>query len=331
MIEENKIKEYIKSLNPEIFGISKINSIELEKLPKGNWNYNFVVSINNKKFVFKIYSPDKEGFFTNSGKVEYKTLNYIQELNIAPRPVVFDNTRSFFNNDILVYEFIEGQRLSIFNKEIIKKIASSLAKLHCLNFNKINFLNKESEDPEILLESSIKSYEEYNQREDAIKEYVIFLERIIKKLKKRKVIEIPHPYTIIHTDLVGGNLIINKENDLKLIDWQAPKISDPAFDIWIITNQLYNLWDLEKPMQEDEKKYFLEEYLRFREDRTLLERIKIKEPLWLLAVLLYCLTRYTDFISGKIDIAEGREENFERYKRTLDLGIKILNESLEMQ
>lgn len=330
MIDPNKIKEYIKTLDPNTFGISQINNIELKELPKGNWNFNYVVKINDKKFVFKIYSPNREGFFTNSGEIEYKSLNAVKELNIAPRPILFDDTKAFFNYDVLVYEFVEGKRLSKFNDKIINKIASILAKLHSLNTNEINFLNKEQETSDGLLKSSIDAFKKYKERKDTIKEHIHLFEKIIQKLEKKKIVEIAHPLAVIHTDLVPGNFIVNKANNVFLIDWQCSKISDPAFDVWAVTNKTFNLWDLGIFMSEKQKRMLQEQYLKLKKDETILERIKIKEPLWLLVLSLYCLTRYTDFISGDIEIAKGRKENFERYRRALELGIEKLNEFLEV-
>lgn len=144
-------------------------------------------------------------------------------------------------------------------------------------------------------------------------------------LKKEFIIEkIKHPFALVHGDPVAGNFIINKSK-IYLIDWQSVKISDPAFEIWALTNNLFIRWDTNKNIGTIKKIYFLREYLKLRRDLSLIERIKIKESYWLLLIALYSVVRYIDFKRGKLSfISKSRKENFERYRKAYALAIKQL-------
>ena len=54
MIPKTSVKKIITQLDPNIFSVNKIKTISIESLPPGNWNFNYVVSINGLKYVIKI-------------------------------------------------------------------------------------------------------------------------------------------------------------------------------------------------------------------------------------------------------------------------------------
>src|SRR3989344_7255506 len=100
----SKIKEFIGN-NKRIFGDGEIL---IEKLPWGAWNFNYKVEVNRRKYVFKIYSKLKNyGYFSNDGEMEFKSLKFVENLNIAPKAIIFDDSKEIFENDVLVYEYIE--------------------------------------------------------------------------------------------------------------------------------------------------------------------------------------------------------------------------------
>lgn len=154
-------------------------------------------------------------------------------------------------------------------------------------------------------------------------------EELIEKAKKHavNVKGFSYPKSLVHTDPVPSNFILGEK--ISLIDWQRPIISYPAFDVWAFLSKPYNLWDLSETLTNEQKELFLKKYLELRYDPTLVERIKQKEPLYLLQLGLYCLIRYSDYKSGKIaeDVLKGRGANFERYGRTKEV---ILNRLMEI-
>ena len=99
--------------------------------------------------------------------------------------------------------------------------------------------------------------------------------------------------------------------------------------MWAFTNKAFNLWDLKVFMNEKQKKIFFEEYLKFRKDETLLERIKSKKNLWILILTIHSLIQYQDFLAGKVDkILMDRKDKFIQYKKAFERGLAELKEEL---
>ncbi|MBD3313404.1 phosphotransferase, partial [Candidatus Woesearchaeota archaeon] len=135
---------------------------------------------------------------------------------------------------------------------------------------------------------------------------------------------------LVHGDAFPSNLVVNKK--VKIIDWQNPTIRDPAYDLWNFMSKAANLWDLNNVISEDQKEIFLRTYLEHRKDTKIRERIKIKEPLYLLQLALYSFGRYNDYKTEKIpkEVTKGRENNFKKYKKNSSDCIKELEQLLNL-
>ncbi|MBD3312932.1 phosphotransferase, partial [Candidatus Woesearchaeota archaeon] len=153
MIPKADVKKLILQLDPNVFNIKEIKNIIIKSLPLGNWNFNYVVSINGSKYVTKIY-PKLTGdqFFTNSGELEYQALRLVKNLEVAPKPVYFNNDSSL-NCPVLIYEFAEGKTLEDFSYDVIKKIARLFAKIHSTKKLKVKFLRKIPDHPSDIINS----------------------------------------------------------------------------------------------------------------------------------------------------------------------------------
>ncbi len=298
---------------------------KITELPPGNWNFNYLVEMNNEKYVYKIYCRNTKCFFINSGKTEFELLKLLEKHNIAPKPIKFDGSKNKLKYDYLIYHYIEGKQLSLSN-ENIKKAAELLARLHSVDISNITFLKKSDDTISSLIKKIKNSLKAYKQK-NADKKEIEFFENIFNKIKKSlKNKNLEYENALTHTDLVPSNFIKNKKG-IFLIDWQTPKISDPAFDVWAFISEVYNKWDWQGSLNDKQKKLFLKTYLKLRKDKTLIERIKIKEPLYLLDMAIYCASAELDYKAGKIEpsiITYGREKNFERYEKIKEIAIKNL-------
>jgi len=329
-IQEVMIKKYIKSLNPFILGLKKIDTIHIKKLPQGLWNFDYVVKINNKKFVFKIYSKNIPGLpFENSGRNEFLTLKFISKLGMAPKPVHFDDSLKSIKHSVLIYEYAEGETLTFSDKNVIE-VAKILATIHSLDIGKVDFLKEKDEDFKKIIQRIEVSFEKYKSRDDAdpaeIKSFAELINKAKKQLGKNESVSCPK--SLIHTDLVPSNFVVGER--VVLIDWQTPAIGDPAFDVWAFTSEPYNRWDLPCSLTKKQKELFLSIYSNLRKDKTLVERIRLKGPLYSLELGLYCVIRYADYKSKKLpeEILKGREENFEKYRRVKNIMVKNLKQFL---
>lgn len=303
----SKIKKLIKK-NQDIFGQEPV---VIEKLPWGIWNFNYKIMVGKKKYVFKIYSNFKKyGYFSNKGYKEYQTLKFLEKTGIAPKPVLFDNFREIFENDVLVYEYVEGSWLK---KNGIKKAAKILAQLHSLEVGEIDFLDKTENSLQELFESVLQEFEAYKTKDYKEDEIVYEISRFIDKLRIKSQKEIKFRYSIVHNDLVPSNII--KNTKLKLIDWQGTWVGDPAFDCWAITSDIYNWWDWKDVLTEKQKESFWETYLSLIKDKSIRKRVEFKKPFYYTKLLLYSLNRFSDYKAAKLpEELTLREHHFRKYK-----------------
>lgn len=331
--KEAELRKFVKSLDPHILGVDKIESIRISILPQGVWNFNYLVGINKKKFVFKLCPPGSssvEGMIGNSGWIEFSALRLVEGLGIAPKPVLFADAGQFSRYPVLIYQYVEGKELAAFSNNAVAEIARIYSKIHSLDIEGIDFLRRRSETPAKLLADIEKSFAHYENRADIDPTYLERFGEFIDKAKKRMAeIKIKAcPKSLIHADPVPSNFIVGRK--IFLIDWQTPMIGDPIFDIWAFMSKAFSLWDLDAPPTEEQKKLFIKTYQSLREDQTLEARLNLKEPLYLLQYGLHCSTRYYDYKSRKLsaDLIEGRQANFEKYLRTTDVIIARLEEIL---
>ncbi|UCG10253.1 MAG: aminoglycoside phosphotransferase family protein [Dehalococcoidia bacterium] len=331
--KEAELRKFVKSLDPHILGVDKIESITISILPKGVWNFNYLVGINKKRFVFKLCPPGSssvEGMIGNSGWIEFSALRLVEGLGIAPKPVLFADASQFSRYPVLIYQYVEGKELAAFSSNAVAEIARIYSKIHSLDIEEIDFLKKRSETPTKLLADIEKSFAHYENRADIDPTYLDRFGEFIDKAKKRTAeIKIKAcPKSLIHADPVPSNFIVGQK--IFLIDWQTPMIGDPVFDIWAFMSKAFSLWDLDAPPTEEQKRLFIKTYQSLREDPALEARLNLKEPLYLLQYGLHCSTRYYDYKSRKLsaDLIEGRQASFEKYLRTTDVIIARLEEIL---
>jgi thiamine kinase-like enzyme len=311
----SKIKEFIRK-NEEVFGKEKVS---VEKLPFGAWNFNYMAKVGDKKYVFKIYSKLKSfGFFSNLGETEYKALKLVEDLGIAPKTVIFDDSKAILDNDVLVYEYLEGGWLKK-EEDSVKKVAEILAKLHSLDIGKADFLEKKEIDLKEILEEINKEFEVYQTKENKDVELEKELKEFIKKLEIRSKTKLEFDLAVVHTDLVPSNIVEGKT--IKLIDWQRPWLGDVAFDCWAFTSDIFNYWDWKETLTEKQIETFWQKYLELNKDKDVRKRVEIKAPFYYVRLLLYCLNKFCDYKAGKWpkELIEGREHHFEKYGKIFEM------------
>lgn len=339
VINHAKIIHYINTLSPALLDVEAVSNVTVSNLPQGVWNLNYLAQINDKKFVLKVYQnwPRTRSMFTaNSGRREFETLKLLEGLNIAPKPILFDNRGTLAGRDLMIYEYATGNTLT-YSDRVMVEAAGVYAKLHSLNPDRAAFLQRRDESLLALMTGIKLKYVHYVRRGDIPPtlqaQFARYIERSEKHIAGQK--SGAYPQSIIHADPVAGNVIVApstalEDSKLILIDWQTVMIGDPAFDIWAFTSAPFALWDLDATPSEDQRDLFRQTYLSLQNDPTLEERIALKEPLYLLEYGLHLSTRYYDYKSGNMPPLAliGREANFEKYGPNAEVALESLRELL---
>jgi hypothetical protein len=132
MVSSEELRQYLLSIGPQELGLDSVDDLTITDLPKGLWNFNYLVKAGRKKLVCKIYSDNIPGLlFPNKGKDEYIGLRILQEKDISPKPILFKE-KAIDSRDILIYQYVEGSQLTVFSDTIIRNIAKNLSKFHSI-------------------------------------------------------------------------------------------------------------------------------------------------------------------------------------------------------
>jgi aminoglycoside phosphotransferase (APT) family kinase protein len=256
-----EIKSYIGSLDSKKLGLrKKPQKISVSKLGMGSSNLNYLVSVDGKKFVFRI---DMQ--FEKKNKIlnEYNSLKALQHLDIAPRPILVDTSRSIFDSDLLILEYVEGIPTNkvkpVLADWLIKKIAKLLAKVHSAPIGRSLVEIKKS--------SSTKGYGSYLDFMEKVHTNYIYKKlrnKELKQLIRDKSHELRDytskfsfsPFVVLSQgDFCQQNIIV-KNNKLHLIDFESTQLTDAASEISHI------FCTFRKPFSMKQRAIFLKEYKR---------------------------------------------------------------------
>lgn len=322
---KSKIKEIIKNLKPELLGVDEIKIQSFKKLGLGECNLNYLLNIENKKFLCRV-NIDKEN--SNKIEIEYENLKKIEHLGIAPKALYFHMRNENFERDLVILEFIEGKPFRMgqktFTDEQIKKLSQTLSRLHSQNIklsnkDKTPYLEVFKYAKEFVTE--INKYTS-NKYESELNEIILKVNKIIPKTNDAL-------YRLVHGDVCPQNVVETK-NEIKLIDWESVSYSDPARDI---VNVLVDFG-----LKNNQLELFYSEYFKNRDDESLLERVKIHQVLTRTNYSLWEIMRTFEIInkelpkeylqktSAKVHLNEARKQFRELKKLIVVSNLKIFND-----
>lgn len=269
--EEAEKTQEIKNLLTSILDIKLIDIDEIEVLG-GMTNKNYLVLINNKKYVLRIAGVGTTSIINR----------YSEKINATEvARIGVDKELIYFNeeNGIKISEYIE--KAETLNPETSKKnenlflTSNLLRKLHASNIkfeNRFNVFN-EIEKYENLIKNKNLLYNKYEN----------YLENRNKVFSLKKVIEKNGMIMVAcHNDTVPENFIKNDKNEIFLIDWEYSGMNDPMWDL--------AAHSLESNFSQKEEGIFLENYFEKnikKEDFLRIECYKVLQDfLWSIWTIL---------------------------------------------
>jgi thiamine kinase-like enzyme len=302
---ENKIVHYLKHMSPGMIGLESINSVAILDMTPGAYNLNYHVGVNEKKFIFRINIEQQSGL-SNQIEVEFMVLKFLESQGIAPKALLFDDSKKHFDFDILIEEYLEGSHLS--PGEEFSEVADLLARLHCL---------KPANLPCIIWKDPLKETYELARRDleayEAKNTPNIETIKLAKRLLEKAKIEILEPKKLFHadclnhTDVACDNFIKTAEG-LRMIDWEKPRVDDYSYDIGCFLSEPAQLWCTEKIMSSQDRDKFLQTYAQQsgKDLEHLHQKVNTREPLISLHWILWGATP---------QLIEAHEKKIHRYAR----------------
>jgi thiamine kinase-like enzyme len=312
---DDQILPYLQKSAQEALGVSDILGASIEKLPGGDYNYNYHVHTDGCDVVVRLNIEPQSGSDDQIAH-EYKRLEFLAPYNVTPKPLFLDNSKKHFPYGLLVEEYIAGGHLK-FSIPAIQRVASSMAVLHTIPVAGAP-LERRGSPLRGQFESVLADLEAYKKRHKPNAELLRLARRVIDRIEG-EMSQLESLYTsrsIIHTDPNPANIIDNGEKAY-FIDWEISRIDDPSYDVAAFFSDALNLWASPRTLTLEEKQAFLEAYKAKTGDATIEDRLLPRVLLYTLNAVIWGAGRIADVDEGKIDPHLG-DQNYTRYQKLAD-------------
>ena len=195
----------------------------------GSYNLNFHVRIGQKDFIFRVNIEQQSGLAAQI-EHEFNVLKFVEGHYIAPRAFHFDDSRQYFDFDILIEEYLAGPALSL-EADYLPEVAELLTRLHSLDPAGMPFMIWQDPlaDTYELIRGDLIGYEAVkNPDQKTIRLARVVLAKSEAQLSKRR--HLFRADSLNHTDLCCENFIRTADG-LRLIDWEKPRVDDDSYDL----------------------------------------------------------------------------------------------------
>lgn len=315
-MQEN-ITRYLKNLSPDLLGLRDTGSIEILELIPGSYNLNYHVRIDQKDLIFRV-NIDPQSGLANQIEHEFSVLKFLEGHCIAPRAFYFDDSRKYFDFDILIEEYLEGRALSL-QKECLAEVAELLTRLHSLNPAGMPFLiwHDPLADTDDLIRGDLIGYETVkNPDKKTIELAKMVLAKSETQLSKRR--HLFRADSLNHTDLCCENFVITTDG-LRLVDWEKPRVDDGTYDLGCFLSGPAQLYNSCKMLNSEERSGFIEAYagMSGKNPDQLMEKVNIREPLISLHWVLWAATMLSNLRDQRTspELVKAHEDKIVRYER----------------
>jgi len=274
----HKIEEYIQN-NPQIIKFGQpIYSITLDHMGSGESNLSLLLKINNNiEGVVRIAL-----LYDHLIQPEFETLKKIPQ-GIAPEPFCLDTSKSIIPHPFLIESYISGQPVANWDEKSLCSLAATLAELH----------NKTKTNQKVAIQFQKKLLEDNNSFLKTITDLNVkkFVQIVIDFLNtKQNLFDTLVGTSILHGDLNGGNILVDNEGKIKLIDWELSHENDPAreFSTFYYDDMEYFNWRIQ--LQTNLQDIFLNKYIDLTkvDDKNFKKRIKIWQIVDQTGAFIYC-------------------------------------------
>lgn len=251
----------LKNITKNLFKNEEIKKIDFFNYGRINYIY-LITLINEKKFILKIQYMLNNKFSQGFGK-EKELLKIYEIKKYIPKIYYIGN---FGKRKFSIMEYIIGEEVCLKDtKEIFFNVGKILRKIHEETGEKIN-RNKIKKIYKNYLILYIKKIENIKEK--------FFLLRYTKKLLKDSSLKYKFK-CILHHDFHLKNIINDKKNGLKIIDWDSSRVGIDEID-FVKFKHLNFL-----KMNNIQRKYFIYGYT-YEKKINVTPLIIIVEILWLI-------------------------------------------------
>jgi thiamine kinase-like enzyme len=314
---EEKITRYLANLSPSVLGLGSKGSIEILEMAPGSYNLNFHVRIGPKDFIFRVNIEPQSGLAAQI-EHEFKVLKFVEGHGIAPRAFHYDDSRRYFEYDILIEAYLAGPVLSL-EADHLPQVAELLTRLHSLDPAGMPFMTWQDPlvDTHELIRGDLIGYEAVKNPD---KKTISLARKLLAKsgqqLSKRR--HLFQAERLNHTDLCCENFIITADG-LRLIDWEKPRVDDVSYDLGCFLSGPAQLYNSPKALNAEQRGRFIEAYagLSGKNPDLLMEKVNVREPMISLHWILWAATKLANLSDQRTspELVKAHEEKIARYQR----------------
>jgi len=282
-----QVQAYLENRDWGDVPIMRGQRFHVSSLAQGEYNLNYLISSQDKrlKLVFRVNigtQIDREDQIL----YEYQALELLQRSGFTPKPIFVDDSRIFFDQGILIMEYLPGEPL-VYEKDM-QAAARLFATIHQVPVReKENHLIRENTPLSLIFAECSHLLQKYFDSELADPGIRDYLREVVKwadeaRSSERYYRENPWP-CIVNTEVNSGNFIVNRERGtIHLVDWEMPRWGDPSQDLSHFCSPLTTLWKTTYRMPTQAKLDFINGYRSLIADRhlreTLADRIRLRDP-----------------------------------------------------
>lgn len=314
---EQQVIAYLKNVPPEVLGVESCSPVEILAMTAGTYNLNFHVAVRSKRFVFRVNVQQQSGL-SDQVNYEFQVMKFLEPFDLSARVFLCDNTKSHFDYDILIEEYLEGPWVPLTQAEM-PAVAALLVRLHSLNPCSLNLITWSDPlmDTIRLVEADLA---EYKSKKSADAQVIALTERFLSiiapRVQEKQGWFVPN--ALNHTDVAIDNFVKTTAG-LKLIDWEKPRFDDYTYDVCCFLAEPAQLWCTPQPLSREGRETFLQEYIRLSgmEAERFLEKVRVREPLVALHWIYWGMNRMCDLkdqttVSALQQVHEERVSRWER-------------------
>ncbi len=284
---QQQVAEYLETSEARQIPVIGNRKFKVTLLARGEYNLNYLLSsiTDSMQLVFRVNigtQIDRE----DQIMYEYRALKLLEKSGVTPIPYFVDDTRSFFQQGILIMEYLPGEPLDYTTDT--QDAARLFAKTHQIEVTEEdNHLIREDTPLSLIYEECSKLLEVYftsDLADPGIRDYLKEVKAWMDEARSREQYYREDPWpSIVNTEVNSGNFIVNREKQtIHLVDWEMPRWGDPSQDLCHFCAPLTTLWKTSYRMTEADKRDFLNIYKSQIVDPhlrdTLEERVRLRDP-----------------------------------------------------
>jgi aminoglycoside phosphotransferase (APT) family kinase protein len=285
-MHEKKIRHIVRTK------FNTVSKIKIKRLGMGENNLNYLVIVDDKKYVFRI---NMKNHLEKNLIREFNVMKLVPH-NIGLTPLILDTTKRYIPRTYSMFEYVDGKSTFDWDKRKLKIHAQTMAKLHSKTYSYWQTTKVKHKKFSLYkqLLHNLKGYKKFNFN-PALKNLIREFKQYIKN-NDHYFLELKR-FHFIHGDLCNDNILFNRKS-IHYIDWEWCGIKDNAEDL----ARLYftkNMTPWYVGLSKKQVKYFIDEYLKIIKDPTLQIRVEIWNNYDLFVDMMYYFWKVENYYKFK--------------------------------